>query len=229
MKMMIKIMFYLAALILLLHCGYYDPIDLDPIPNVTKSDPKVDIPDKNFLRALIERGVDMNQDGFISKSEAERKIALYINDESIADLTGIEAFRNLITLKCDRNPLMFLSVYQNSGLVNLSCEGIKLDHLYLDKNIQLKFLQCDGCELHELWVSTNIKLEKLSCSNNKLTFLDFSNNKKLEYVALKDMPSLSKVCVWELPFPPEGIDIDTTHSPNIYFTTSCMDENPYYY
>lgn len=227
--MMVKTMFYLPALIVLLHCDYYDPIDLDPIPNVDKPDPRVDIPDKVFLRALIERGVDTNQDGFISKSEAEGIIVLNINDESIVDLTGIEAFQNLLTLKCDRNPLMSLSVYQNSSLENLSCEGIKLDHLSLSTNLNLRVLQCDGCELNYLWVSTNIKLEKLSCSNNKFTFLDLKNNRKLVLVELKDMPSLNEVCVWELPFPPEGIDIDTTHSPNIHFTTTCKDETTWFY
>jgi len=35
------------------------------------------------------------------------------------------------------------------------------------------------------------------------------------------MPTLFKVCVWEMPFPPSGISIDTTNSPNVYFTTDC--------
>ncbi len=33
------------------------------------------------------------------------------------------------------------------------------------------------------------------------------------------MPTLYQVCVWELPFPPEGVDVDMTDSPNVYFTT----------
>jgi len=35
------------------------------------------------------------------------------------------------------------------------------------------------------------------------------------------MPSLNKVCVWEMPFPPAGVSVSTTDSPNIYFTTDC--------
>jgi hypothetical protein len=35
------------------------------------------------------------------------------------------------------------------------------------------------------------------------------------------MPSLGEVCVWELPFPPEGMTVHTTGSPNVYFTTEC--------
>jgi hypothetical protein len=33
------------------------------------------------------------------------------------------------------------------------------------------------------------------------------------------MPSLSKVCVWEIPFP---VTFDTTNSPNVYFTNDCL-------
>jgi hypothetical protein len=41
-------------------------------------------------------------------------------------------------------------------------------------------------------------------------------------VYINDMPSLYEVCVWELPFPTEEIyDLDTTGSPNVYFTTEC--------
>ncbi len=35
------------------------------------------------------------------------------------------------------------------------------------------------------------------------------------------MPSLGQVCVWDIPFPPAGVDVDTTDSPNVYFTTDC--------
>lgn len=35
------------------------------------------------------------------------------------------------------------------------------------------------------------------------------------------MPGLVSVCVWELPFPPVGVEIDTVGSPNIEFKTNC--------
>lgn len=44
---------------------------------------------------------------------------------------------------------------------------------------------------------------------------------QLNGIYLTDMPSLVEVCVWELPFPPEGVEVDTTGSPNVYFTTDC--------
>jgi hypothetical protein len=35
------------------------------------------------------------------------------------------------------------------------------------------------------------------------------------------MPSLHEVCVWITPFPSAFVDVDTTGSPNVYFTTEC--------
>jgi len=43
----------------------------------------------------------------------------------------------------------------------------------------------------------------------------------LVFIGLNDMPSINQVCVWVMPFPPDGVDVDTTNSPNVYFTTDC--------
>jgi len=51
--------------------------------------------------------------------------------------------------------------------------------------------------------------------------LDVSNNTALEFIGLNDMPSINQVCVWVMPFPPDGVDVDTTNSPNVFFTTDC--------
>ena len=66
-----------------------------------------------------------------------------------------------------------------------------------------------------------INLESLVCSGNQLTSLDVSYNTALGLMLLSDMPSLNQVCVWETPFPPDGVDVDTTNSSNVYFTTDC--------
>ena len=41
------------------------------------------------------------------------------------------------------------------------------------------------------------------------------------------MPSLYEVCVWVMPFPPENAvgTVDTTGSPNVYFTTDMLLES----
>jgi hypothetical protein len=62
-----------------------------------------------------------------------------------------------------------------------------------------------------------------------LATLDISNNTRLgpvdytadPYLDISCMPTLEEVFVWTMPFPPEGFKIDTTGSPNVYFTMEC--------
>lgn len=66
-----------------------------------------------------------------------------------------------------------------------------------------------------------INLEVLDCSDNFLIELDLSRNRKLKELDVSNMPTLTGVCVWELPWPPENILIHVNGSPNIYFTDEC--------
>jgi hypothetical protein len=70
----------------------------------------------------------------------------------------------------------------------------------------------------------------LSCGGNQLTSLDISNNSNLGlnagsyiecYLEIENMPALEEVCVWTMPFPPEGFRLCADGSPNVYFTTEC--------
>ncbi len=243
MKKIIKTTTFMAIVILLLHCDYYDPINTNPIPNVDIPDTPINIPDINFLNALIERGFDTNGDNTIGLNEAERIIYLDVSDENICSLRGIEAFHNLVTLDCHSNNLgmldlsknyslenlscqnshiVFLEIYKNSALKNLRCSGNEFFFgLYLEKNTALKKLWCAGCGLNSVNLSHNLALTDLDLGLNRLVYLDLSNNAKLEYMALNDMPSLYEVCVSEMSFPPSGVDIDTINSPNVYFATDC--------
>ena len=291
----------------------------------------VNIPDVNFKNALINWGVDTNVDGEISYAEAEAIYYLNIVENSISDLTGIEAFINLDTLEitntqvtnldvsgcaalsklyCDGNQLISLDVsgctalkdlrcccnyltsldISNNTLLNcLECHVNQLSSLDVSNNTALLFLECgsnwlssldvSACtaltELHcvnndltvldvssntdlyflncasnqlasldvtsntalenllcannqlsTLDVSNNTVLEGLLCGGNQLTSLDISNNTALSELSLSNMPTLHKVCVWVVPFPPVGVNVYTTDSPNVYFTTNCADNIP---
>jgi hypothetical protein len=61
----------------------------------------------------------------------------------------------------------------------------------------------------------------VDCHDNQLTSLDISPNTKLTKLVLTYMPDLYTVCVWMMPFPPTGVTVDTTFSPNVFFTTNC--------
>jgi Leucine-rich repeat (LRR) protein len=167
---------------------------------ILEPEPDVKIPDEAFLNALIDLGIDTNGDGAISPSEAEEIPHIDVSDRGISDMTGIEAFIDLQRLLCWKNQLTGLDVSQNTALTDLYCAQNQLTSLD---------------------VSNNTALTVLHCFSNQLTSLDISNNISLKNIQLRDMPSLNEVCVWEMPFPPEGVEIDIADSPNINFTTDC--------
>jgi len=207
----------------------------------------VDIPDDAFLTALIELGVDTNGDGIISPAEAEAITSLDVSGVgweggSISDLTGIEAFVNLNVLLCLTNQLTSLDVSNNTLLNDLDCANNQLTSLDVSNNTYLTNLWCHENQLTTLDVSNNTALETLFCSSNQLanldvsnntalyylhcdynqlTSLDISNNTALKWLYFSNMPTLYQVCVWEMPFPPEGVYVYTSDSPNAYFTTEC--------
>ncbi|MDF1574100.1 MAG: hypothetical protein P1P86_02780 [Bacteroidales bacterium] len=52
--------------------------------------------------------------------------------------------------------------------------------------------------------------------------LNLSNNSLLTKIGVDNMPMLTGICVWTLPFPPEGVVVLQGYSPNINFTTACL-------
>lgn len=181
----------------------------------------VDISDDAFLAALIERGVDADGDGKISTEEAEAVLTLDVRGKQISDLTGIEDFINLNTLDCMDNRLSNLDITNNTALQFLGCAYNSLDVLDVSKNTLLEGLDIGHNILTSLDFSDNTGLISLQCSDNQLTTLNVSNNTILGILHISNMPSLGEVCVWTMPFPPEAIRLDTTGSPNVYFTTEC--------
>lgn len=97
----------------------------------------VDIPDRAFLYALIEEGVDTNGDSMISYFEAEAvttlNVSSYLLDRdffsNILDMTGIEVFVNLDSLFCRGNLLTNLDFSNNSALEFLNCRKNQLTRL----------------------------------------------------------------------------------------------------
>ncbi|MFC2115151.1 T9SS type A sorting domain-containing protein [Bacteroidota bacterium] len=148
------------------------------------------------------------------------------------DLTNNTA---LEYLGCGENRLSNLDLTNNTALAILECAGNQLTSLNISYNTALWKLCCDDNQLTSLDVSSNTAIDELHCSGNKLTYLDITSNftdfhkksKSLKgggyHLILHSMPSLHEVCVWALPFPPEEFYLDTTDSPNVYFTEACSE------
>lgn len=162
----------------------------------------VSIPDPNFKKALLaNRLINKNKDTEISYGEArEYRLGIDIISSTttkIKNLTGIEAFTNLTSLRiynhdienlnlsfntkltrldCGMNKLTSLDLSNNADLVILRCANNKIKSLDLTKNVSLTSVECEKNELSSLKVNNSEFLDKLICDRNRLTELDVSNN-----------------------------------------------------
>lgn len=123
----------------------------------------VKIPDPNFKNSLIQNKVDINGDGEIQISEAQKVTRLYLEAVPFISLEGIKSFTNLIEF----------GTYQNK-IKEIDLQGMtSLKSLYLlDGDIESVNLK--GCA----------NLELLGLTKNHLTNIDLSGLKKLKDIDL---------------------------------------------
>lgn len=138
----------LLCLLLLTNCEKWPELTLN-------------IPDDHLLTVLIEQGIDQDNDGEISRAEAEMITSLIINDDSISDMTGIEAFINLDTLICSGNQISSLDVSNMDVLL---------------------YLECSSNQIKTLDVSRNTSLLRLGCGHNQIETLDVSGKGARRFV-----------------------------------------------
>tara|TARA_R110002033_G_scaffold1389_1_gene12260 strand:- start:8784 stop:11156 length:2373 start_codon:yes stop_codon:yes gene_type:complete len=141
----------------------------------------VNIPDANFKAYLVgNTAINTNGDTEIQCTEASAfSGTINVNNGSISDLTGIEAFTALTELFCANNQLITLDPSANTALITLSCNNNQLTSIDISNNTSLTALRCDTNQLTSLDVSNNTALESLVCFSNLLTSLDVSVNTAL--------------------------------------------------
>ena len=138
------------------------------------------VPDDNFEQALIDLGYDSGPlDDFVPTNNINTVTTLDVNNKSISDLTGIEAFIALTDLVCRSNQLVELDVSSNTALTRILCEGNQITNLNLGQNTALRILLASDNQLTTLDVSQNTALESLTCSDNQLTGIDLTQNNSL--------------------------------------------------
>ena len=114
-----------------------------------------------------------------------------------------------------------LDVSADTSLLDLDCEQNQLISLDITSNKNLSGLDCSRNLLTDLNTSNNPILVYLNCDLNQIETMDISNNKLIYQLYLNGMPSLSRVCVWQMPFPMLGVYVEFAGSPNVYFTMDC--------
>ncbi|MDG1476101.1 MAG: T9SS type A sorting domain-containing protein [Vicingaceae bacterium] len=147
------------------------------------------IPDANFEQALISLGLDtLPIDGLVLTANINTITSLNVISQSINNLTGIEDFTALDTLKCSGNGLTNLDLSQNTALTFLICSYNYLTNLNVSQNTALFRLQCGDNQLTNLNVTQNTALNHLSCWGNLLTSLDVTQNTSLTYLNCSENP-----------------------------------------
>lgn len=141
------------------------------------------IPDSNFEAVLVNLNIDTNGvNGNILNSDAEFVSILNLSEESIQNLSGIEAFINLKTLDCSMNNLSSLNISQNTQLEVLYANDNNINSINVLSNTELVHLNLSSNQLFTIDVTNNPYLESLSVDLNNLNSLDLSSNLQLEYL-----------------------------------------------
>ncbi len=143
----------------------------------------VNIPDANFKNYLVNYwAINTNQDDEIQVSEAEAYNGeIYCHQCGFADLTGIEAFTSVKSIRLQFNWLTSVDVSGCVALTKLNLFGNELSSLNVSGCVLLDTLDCSYSDhLTSLDVSHNPALLALYCNNNALTSLDVTNNLELQ-------------------------------------------------
>ncbi|WCO01070.1 T9SS type A sorting domain-containing protein [Psychroserpens ponticola] len=137
----------------------------------------VTIPDANFKAALVSSSaINTNGNSEIECSEATAYTGtIGLTNQSISDLTGIEAFTNITNLSCQNNLLTSVNLSQNIALTALNIAGNLLTSLDLSQNTGLTTFTCANNSLTNLDLSSNIALEGIFVHGNALEYLNVAN------------------------------------------------------
>ena len=137
------------------------------------------IPNLQFELALINLGLDDVQDYQVLTSSIDTVHTLDVSNQFIGDLTGIEDFALLTTLKCDSNNIPILNLTSNIYLTHLYCSSNNLITLDVSTNITLSHLDCSHNSLSSLNLSSSVSLSDLYCNDNQITSVDVSSSSNL--------------------------------------------------
>lgn len=137
---------------------------------IRQSNP-IEIPDAAFKQYLLDN-FDLNQDGLISHSEAQKITFINVYSDNIESLKGIEHFSNLISL---------IACPEHNGGLAMGVGGGQDTGNWRDSGYTLNDKRVSG-KLKGIDVSRNHQLEYLDCSGNIITSLDLSNNVNLNYI-----------------------------------------------
>lgn len=140
---------------------------------------KVIIKDQNFEKALIALKIDTDGlNGSVSLGSVDTVTNLVITNKGIADLSGIESFKNLVNLYCDSNELDYLILTSLPKIEVLSCSYNMIKGLDLSFNKNIRILNASHNSLNSLNIANG--------SNSNIVNFDALENKDLSEICVDD-------------------------------------------
>ena len=153
------------------------------------------VPDDNFEAYLENHGMGngIANDDSVTTANISGVTILILDNETIADLSGIADFTALTTLICSYNQLTSLDVTQNTALEQLGCHINQLTSLDVTQNTALTAMDCGENQLTSLDLTQNTSVTYLECNYNQLTSLDVTQNTALQilYCGVNQLTSLN--------------------------------------
>ncbi len=147
------------------------------------------VPDANFEQALIDLGYDTGAlDNYVPTANINRLTNLDVSSKSIGNLTGIEDFEALTTLKANYNSFATIDVSNLSQLVTLWAFSGSLTNLDVTTNTLLEDLRVENNQLDEINLTNNPLLRILQINNNNLEAIDVTNNTGLTRIRIHYNP-----------------------------------------
>jgi len=167
----------------------------------------IDFADNNFKAKLIEKGVDVNNDGEVSESEALAIDSLSISSTwnsttKIQNLDGLEFFTNLSFLNFSGNEVgRFDTSIVLPLLTDLRCNDNLLIELNIGNLPQLINLNCSDNDISFLHIENHNNLRGIDCQQNNVSSIIFKDLPKFEggfisggdihFAELNNLPSLT--------------------------------------
>ena len=156
------------------------------------------VPDDNFEQALIDLGYDSGAlDDYVPTANINTIAILNLDNQNIADLTGIQDFIALEELYLRNDLLTSIDVSNNSALRILNIYNNTITEINTSNNIALEWLITTQNPLTALDLHLNINLTKVYCINNSLTSFNVKNgnNTAITNLNLSLLGNNSLTCV----------------------------------
>ena len=154
---------------------------------------KTFVPDDAFEQALINFDLDDMLDDSVYTSAIDTVQVLYIANDGIVDLTGIEDFTALTDLFCHDNQLESLDLSNNPNLFEVNCRNNQLTSLSVKNgnptglwyfmaidNPNLLCIEVDDVAYANYnWLIDNTAAFSTNCNPNPSSISEININKKL--------------------------------------------------